>query len=291
MSSKTLAHPRSKAVLIPRQPLPKVANIDILSKTTPFVQQPAKLKSPTRLSPPLRTLSTPKEAFVAKDNLSETDSFWARCYRKCGLSWCAPGCLAISALILTAAIGVTIFLALRYTIMAKTGTTTTTPNPTTVYVPNAILNNTCTSTISGSPTVLVYFTNLTSFSYTYYQYTYVAASTTTTMMLAMRQDPSYWCLDDISVTYNGVQMWQNGGFELSSFTSYYSYCNPSGASSSGTISSLCPNSGNYSFRDGSVAYSDYISQSFSTVVGGTYNISFWLSNLGAPTNSFIIIIG
>ncbi|CAF3634344.1 unnamed protein product [Rotaria sp. Silwood1] len=80
------------------------------------------------------------------------------------------------------------------------------------------------------------------FSFTYYQYLYVATSTNTTMMLAFRQDPNYWCLDDISVEYNGMQMWQNGGFETSPLTQYYTYCNPSGASASGTISASCSHS-------------------------------------------------
>ncbi|CAF4254120.1 unnamed protein product [Adineta steineri] len=73
------------------------------------------------------------------------------------------------------------------------------------------------------------------FPYTYYQYSYVAISTNTTMLLVLRQDPSYWCLDDISVQYNGVEMWQNGGFETSPVTSYYSYCNPNNAAASGRI--------------------------------------------------------
>ncbi|CAF3035110.1 unnamed protein product [Rotaria socialis] len=111
------------------------------------------------------------------------------------------------------------------------------------------------------------------------------------MILALRQDPSYMCLDDISVTNNGTEMWQNGGFELNSLTQYYTYCNPNAASSSGTISTTCPHSGSYSFYDGSVRYSDYLSQSFSTVIGSNYNISFWLANLGGGLNSFLAIIG
>ncbi|CAF1343939.1 unnamed protein product [Adineta ricciae] len=281
----TYARPTIVSVPQPLQPpLTRIAYINILPRAVPSVHSPPELS----VSP---TLSISKEAFIAKDGLSETDSFWTRCYAKCGLFCCMPWCWTISAVILGGAIGTIIFFALQNTATVTTGTPTTTISKTTIYVPSPILNNTCTSVVSDSPTVLVYLTNSTSFSYTFYQYTYVAASTMTTMMLAMRQNPSYWCLDDISVTYNGVQMWQNGGFELSPLTKYYTYCNPNGAASSGSISPSCPRSGSYSFKDGSVTYSDYISQSFSTVVGGMYNISFWLSNLGAPTNSFIIIIG
>ncbi|CAF4027540.1 unnamed protein product [Rotaria magnacalcarata] len=171
------------------------------------------------------------------------------------------------------------------------GTTTTGVTTTTVNVPSSVLNNTCTAIISGTVTTLLYLSNVAAFSYTYYQYSYVAISTSTIMMLALRQDPSYWCLDDISVTENGVQLWQDGGFEQSPLTQYYTYCNPNGASSSGTISAACPHSGSYNFYDGSVTYSDYLSQSFSTVVGSTYNISFWLANQGGGPDSFLVLIG
>ncbi len=159
------------------------------------------------------------------------------------------------------------------------------------YFDSAVLNNTCTAILTNAVTTLLYLSNVASFSYTYYQYTFVATSTNTTMMLALRQDPSYWCLDDISVNYNGVQMWQNGGFEMSPLTQYYLYCNPNGASASGTISTSCVHSGSHSFYDGSVGFSDYLSQSFTTVVGATYNISFWLANQGGSPNSALVIIG
>ena len=157
---------------------------------------------------------------------------------------------------------------------------------------SAVLNNTCTSVITGSITVLLYLSNVTPFSYTYNTYSYVAASTSTRMMLGLRNDPSYWCLDDISVVDpNGVQLWQDGGFEMSPLTTYYTYCNPNGASASGAISTSCVHSGSYSFYDGSVGYSDYLSQSFTTVIGTSYNISFWLANQGSTPNSALIIIG
>ncbi|CAF1443207.1 unnamed protein product [Rotaria magnacalcarata] len=167
-----------------------------------------------------------------------------------------------------------------------TGVTTTTFN-----VSSSVLNNTCTAILSGTVTILLDLSNAPSFPYTYYQYSFIATSTKTTMMLAIRQDPSYMCLDDISVTNNGTDMWQNGGFELNSLTQYYTYCNPNAASSSGIISTTCPHSGSYSFYDGSVRYSDYLSQSFATVIGSNYNISFWLTNLGGGSNSFLAIIG
>ncbi|CAF3794904.1 unnamed protein product [Rotaria socialis] len=174
--------------------------------------------------------------------------------------------------------------------IATTLTTTTGSTTTTVMVPSSVLNNTCTAIMSGTITTLVYLSDVAIFPYTYFQYLYVATSTSTTMMLALRQDPSYWCLDDISVTNNSSQLWQDGGFEQSPLTQYYTYCNPNGASASGSISATCTHSGSYSFYDGSVGYSDYLSQTFTTVVGSTYNITFWLQSMGGPANSFLVII-
>ncbi len=145
--------------------------------------------------------------------------------------------------------------------------------------------------MGSSVTVLLYLSNVASFPYTFYQYLYVATSTNTTMMFAFRQDPSFWCLDDVSVDYNGVEMWQDGNFDNSPLTQYYTYCNPSGASSSGVISTTCVHGSNHSFYDGSVGYSDYLSQSFTAVVGATYNITFWLANQGSTPNSLLLIIG
>ncbi|CAF3488506.1 unnamed protein product [Rotaria socialis] len=160
----------------------------------------------------------------------------------------------------------------------------------TITAPPAILNNTCMSAWSGSRTVLLYLSNSTAFSYTLFQYTFVATMISTTLAFALRQDPSYWCLDDISVIGNGQQIWQDGGFETSPLTQYHTYCNPNAAAASGVISATCAHSGHYSFYDGSVRYSDYLSQSFTKVVGQSYSISFWLENRGGPINSFIAII-
>ncbi len=160
------------------------------------------------------------------------------------------------------------------------------------YFDSALLHNTCTAILTGTVTTLAYLSNLSPFGYTYFTYSYVAAYTSTTLMLILRQDPSFWCLDDISVIGpNGVQLMQDGGFEMSPLTNYYIYCNPNGATFSGAIQATCAHSGSYSFYDGSVGSSDYLSQAFTTVVGATYNISFWLANQGSTPNSLLVLIG
>jgi hypothetical protein len=140
------------------------------------------------------------------------------------------------------------------------------------------------------PVVLLDISNAANFFYQLYLYSFVATTTNSTMTFALRQDPNYWYLDDISVFGNGQQMWNNGGFETGLLNPYYTICNPCAASYSGSLSSANPHSGFYNYQDGSVRCSDYVFQSFTTVVGVNYNISFWLSNAGGTPNSATVII-
>ncbi|CAF1278760.1 unnamed protein product, partial [Rotaria sordida] len=127
--------------------------------------------------------------------------------------------------------------------------------------------------------------NSSEFNYTRFQYTYRAISNRTTLTFAFHHDPSYWCLDDISVTKinNTVNLIVNGGFETGSASSY-SLCEPSGANPTGYVSRECPHTGLHNFYDGSYLPGDYLSQSFTTVIGKDYEISFWLRNLGLIPN-------
>ncbi|CAF0798865.1 unnamed protein product [Didymodactylos carnosus] len=156
-----------------------------------------------------------------------------------------------------------------------------------VYLP---VENSCTASLGG-PITLLYMSNAAAFAYTYHSFNYVATSYQATLSLAFRQDPSWWCLDDIAVTYGGVNSFQNGGFETGALGTSYTFCNPQTASSSGTVSTTCPHTGSYSYYDGSVTNPDYISQTFAVVSGRTYVVSFWIRNMGGPTNSATIIIG
>jgi hypothetical protein len=95
-------------------------------------------------------------------------------------------------------------------------------------------------------------------------------------MFALQDDPSFWYLDDVSVTNSsGDQLIVNGGFETSDLTGW-AYCNPSNAVSSGIVSSAIPHSGSYSYKDGSVGASDYLSQTFAVVPNNIYSVTFWL---------------
>ncbi len=152
------------------------------------------------------------------------------------------------------------------------------------------MNNVCTTSVRN-PEVLIYISNASPFAYTFYQMSFIAASSNTTLLFVLRQDPSYWCLDDISIeSPNGQECIQDGSFESGSL-SYYTFCNPSNAAAYGRISANCPHTGSYDYYDGAVGNPDYLSQSFATIAGTTYNLTFWLSNLGGPTNSLIVFVG
>jgi hypothetical protein len=81
----------------------------------------------------------------------------------------------------------------------------------------------------------------------------------------------------VSVYQGSTQMISNGGFETGDLTgwNYSGSCGSSpGAVGSG---SSFANSGNYFYYDACSNFGDTISQTFTTVIGDTYDISFWLT--------------
>ncbi|CAF4226089.1 unnamed protein product [Adineta steineri] len=115
--------------------------------------------------------------------------------------------------------------------------------------------------------------------------------TSAKLMFALRNDPAYWYLDDISVTNSlGIQLLSNGGFELGTLSGW-TYCNPSNAPSSGAISSANSHTGSYSYTDGSVGSSDYLSQTFAVVPNNIYSVTFWLTSSSNSATFALVTIG
>ncbi|CAF1530180.1 unnamed protein product, partial [Didymodactylos carnosus] len=107
---------------------------------------------------------------------------------------------------------------------------------------------------------------------------------------ALRHDPGYWSIDDVSVVPygGGPEQLLNTGFETGDL-SYWTYCNPKNATDSGTVlyssttSAYYPyyaHNGYYFYQDGSIGYEDYLSQTFLTTPKMEYYISFYLANSG-----------
>jgi acyl-coenzyme A thioesterase PaaI-like protein len=120
-------------------------------------------------------------------------------------------------------------------------------------------------------------------SYTEYTYTYTATMAKTWLTFEFRNDPSFWALDDISVTNaGGTNVIVNGGFETGTLSPWTLY-DPSNLSNAGTVETGYAHTGTYSYVDGAVDGTDGISQGFSSVAGQTYTISFWLENTGSTT--------
>ncbi len=125
--------------------------------------------------------------------------------------------------------------------------------------------------------------------YTLYSVTFTAADANTDLTFALRNDPGYFGLDDISLVDNtnpSGNLVVDGGFE-DGFTGW-TYDNIYGAAFHGTISGancggagIGPNSGSYEWCDGSVQAYDAINQNIATNVGDSYTISFWLVSADA----------
>ncbi|CAF1264266.1 unnamed protein product [Adineta steineri] len=174
--------------------------------------------------------------------------------------------------------------------------TTTTETTTTTAATASITSNTCTSGWTGV-TILYHCTSCpTIYPNAYYSYTYVAIANLTRISLVLREDVGCFAIDNVSVRSTAapsVELISNNGFETGNLSSW-TYCNPGGASVPGAgevfNSLLCisltlvPKSGSYFYCDGVVGYNDYLSQTFTTVIGQLYNVSFWLSNDAGNNN-------
>ncbi|CAF1507759.1 unnamed protein product, partial [Didymodactylos carnosus] len=156
---------------------------------------------------------------------------------------------------------------------STTSTTTTTQATTTPTPP-------CTPVLSTTGQLYnVRNPTTTASGYTCYAYKWYATSSSATLTFALRQDPGFWSLDDVSVYDGGTQVLVNGGFETGSFSPWiYSYPNGHG----GTYGRIDHNTysyahtGYYYYADGCYSYTDYLSQTFATVLGDLYVISFYI---------------
>ncbi|CAM4930969.1 unnamed protein product [Rotaria socialis] len=166
-----------------------------------------------------------------------------------------------------------------------------------------ITSNTCTSGWKGI-IVLYHCDNCPNVQpYTQYTYTYTAIANLTRLTFAFREDVGVFALDTVSVTSilaPSVQLLANNGFETGSESSW-TYCCPSTATSWAGVGKYSDNiynmgvtyqsqSGTYFYYDGTGSGCDYLSQKFSTTVGGTYTISYWLYNLGSGSASSADVI-
>jgi len=123
-------------------------------------------------------------------------------------------------------------------------------------------------------------------AYTQYSVSFTAANSNTDLTFALRNDPGFFGLDDVSLVDNTTSsgnLVTNGGFEagLTDWTDDNIY----GAAFAGIVSGTScgqvglgvgPHSGLSEWCDGSVQAYDAINQNIATNIGDNYTISFWL---------------
>ncbi|UJR17552.1 hypothetical protein I4U23_004448 [Adineta vaga] len=116
-------------------------------------------------------------------------------------------------------------------------------------------------------------------AYNCYAYTWIANKASVTLSFFFRHDLGGWMLDEVNVYHGLTQIIINGGFESGSLTAW-NYSGSCGLINTGTAyhDNQYAKTGDYYYYDRCAFYGDTISQTFSTVVGDTYVISFWLTN-------------
>lgn len=121
-------------------------------------------------------------------------------------------------------------------------------------------------------------------SYQMYSVTFTATNADTVLTFAMRNDPGYFGLDNVSMVDNTTSSGNlvlNGGFE--SGLADWMDTNMYGAAYSGVVGTSChgigPYSGSYEWCDGSTQAYDAIAQTIATKVGNSYTITFWLGSV------------
>jgi hypothetical protein len=141
------------------------------------------------------------------------------------------------------------------------------------------------------PTGALLDLNGSAIAHTYTQYTasFVATDALTNISFALREDPAFLFLDDVSVsTGGGANLLVNSGFELgpldANAPSGWTYLNSFGATFAGVVGTGGARSGANAYVDGAVQAYDGITQAVLTNPGSTYNVSFWLSDNSVLSN-------
>jgi hypothetical protein len=134
----------------------------------------------------------------------------------------------------------------------------------------------------------------TQMSWTCFSFNWTASATNHTINFQFRLDCCNWYMDDVSIFDSSAnQLILNGGFEggtsgtangLPNANNWTFLKNACGCC--GGVSNSSKKSGSYSWGDGCIGSTDNLSQLFSTIIGNTYFISWWLMSGGSGTGSF-----
>lgn len=126
-------------------------------------------------------------------------------------------------------------------------------------------------------------------TYTQYTTSFTAGSTSTDISFAFREDPAFLSLSTVAVTLSGstTNLLTNGDFSQgpigANAPTGWTYLNVYNSAAAGVVSGGCGYGGGNCYYDGSVQAYDAITQNISTVVGGLYTISFYLTDNSSLT--------
>ncbi|CAF1453505.1 unnamed protein product [Adineta steineri] len=200
-------------------------------------------------------------------------------------------------------VGIVIALPIAITASMTTTTTTTTSNsstigtsstilttagtPTTTAATITITSNICTSHLTGITQIAHCDSCSVELTYQFLTYNYVAIANITRIIFGFRRVSGYWGVDDVSIRNTAspnTELLTNGGFESGNFSSW-TLCIQSGSSGTGSVQSTSSNiaynnytfaarSGSYYYLGGAIGQAEYITQTFPSVIGNSYNFSF-----------------
>ena len=126
-----------------------------------------------------------------------------------------------------------------------------------------------------------------------YSVNFVAGVANTAITFAFRQDPAFSSFSNASVvdvTTSSGNLLVNGDFALGTVgtpnVTGWLYANIYGASFGGVLATNCGVGGSNCWYDGAVQAYDAISQTISTTIGDTYQISFNLNGGGSQTGIY-----
>ncbi|UJR06803.1 hypothetical protein I4U23_011090 [Adineta vaga] len=189
----------------------------------------------------------------------------------------------------------------------STTSTTSTSETTSTSVTSTTSTATTTTTSSTTPTPPCLPVNKGSSSnlhsattgptiYTCHAFQWTAPNTgPVTLAFAMRNDPSSWYIDDVSVYHGGTQMLLNGDLESGTLAPGWIRTQANNYNCGlfqGHVSSNMPRTGTYSIRDGSMGCGDVVSQTFSAIANSLYIVSYWFKTnaLGSPYQTIAVTL-
>ena len=129
-------------------------------------------------------------------------------------------------------------------------------------------------------------------------FVYVAIANVTRIIFALRRDLGYFGVDEVSIRDTAapsVELLTNGGFETGTFSSW-TFCVQSGAASSGSVESTSNGitygsytftafAGSFYYLGGATVKAEYITQTFSSIIGNSYTFSFYYVYSGSGSSS------